>query len=48
MTHLPYIIASYSIFLAAVLWLSIGVTFRLSQATKRLAAIDQRPRGSAQ
>jgi heme exporter protein D len=42
MTHLPYIAASYGLFLAAAIAYSASAATRLSRATKRLRAIDPR------
>lgn len=44
MTHLPYIVASYAVTLAGVLWLGVGARWRLRRATRRLASLDQAPR----
>jgi heme exporter protein CcmD len=42
MTHLPYIVASYGLTLAVVLWLGIGAWQRTNQARAKLAEIDPR------
>ena len=42
MTHLPYIVASYTITLVVVLWLGIGAWHRVGVARRKLAAIDPR------
>ena len=42
MTHLPFIVASYGIFLAVTLLLAIEAAFRLRHAARRLEALDRR------
>ena len=43
MTHLPYILTSYSLAGAVVVWLAGSAWRRMNAARRRLAAID--PRG---
>ncbi|MCQ8241113.1 heme exporter protein CcmD [Rhizosaccharibacter radicis] len=40
MTHLPFIAASYGLFVLLALWLSISATLRLRTAKRRLRALD--------
>ena len=42
MTHLPYIAASYGLFLATVVIYATTAARRLTQATRRLRAVDPR------
>jgi hypothetical protein len=42
MTHLPYIVASYALFVVVALALAITASLRLSRATRRLRAVDPR------
>jgi hypothetical protein len=42
MNHLPYIAASYAIFIAVTLALAGESAFRLRGATRRLHALDSR------
>ena len=42
MTHLPYIAASYGLFIAAAATYTLTASRRLAQATRRLRAIDPR------
>jgi hypothetical protein len=42
MTHLPYILASYGIFVVAVLVVAIAAGLRLGGTTRRLRALDSR------
>ncbi len=42
MTHLPYIVGAYGIFLVVALALGFGSAARLSRATSRLRALDRR------
>ena len=42
MTHLPYILASYSVFAAISAWLAVGAGLRLRRAAARLLAVDPR------
>jgi len=43
MSHLPFILAAYGLFVAAALILGLGATLRLRGATRRLRAVE--PRG---
>ena len=48
MTHLPFIVASYGLAAAVVLWLGVGAAVRTGSARRRLLAIDPRAdRGAA-
>jgi hypothetical protein len=42
MTHLPFIVAAYTIAICVPLYFSIEVFFRVRAASRRLAAIDTR------
>jgi hypothetical protein len=42
MTHLPYIIASYGLFVVFALALAVNASLRLGRATRRLRAVDPR------
>ncbi len=42
MTHLPYILASYGIFVVAALAVAITASLRLGRTTRRLRALDNR------
>jgi uncharacterized integral membrane protein len=42
MTHLPFIVASYGIFLAVALLMAVTGMMRLRTATRRLDALDRR------
>jgi uncharacterized integral membrane protein len=42
MTHLPFIVASYGIFVAVALIMAIDGGMRLRSATRRLDALDRR------
>ena len=42
MTHLPYVVASYSLFVLLALGLVASTSLRLRLATRRLRAIDPR------
>jgi hypothetical protein len=42
MTHLPYILASYGIFMVAVLAVAFTTRLRLGSTTRRLRALDNR------
>jgi hypothetical protein len=46
MTHLPYILASYGIFVVAVLAVAIAASLRLASTTNRLRALDTRKSGT--
>ncbi len=42
MTHLPYIVASYALFLVVAVALAANASVRLATATRRLRAVDPR------
>jgi uncharacterized protein with von Willebrand factor type A (vWA) domain len=42
MTHLPYILASYGLFVVVALVLAVTASLRLGRATRRLRAVDPR------
>jgi hypothetical protein len=42
MNHLPYIAASYGIFVAAVLFAAVEAALRLRTTTKRLKLLDNK------
>jgi uncharacterized protein with von Willebrand factor type A (vWA) domain len=42
MTHLPYIIASYALFVVVAVVLAVSASLRLGRATRRLRAVDPR------
>ena len=42
MTHLPYIVASYTLTVLVLGWLSLGAWLRVGAAKRKLAAIDPR------
>ncbi len=42
MTHLPYIIASYTLFVVVAVVLAVNASLRLSSAARRLRAVDPR------
>jgi hypothetical protein len=46
MNHLPFIAASYAIFIVATLGLALDAAFRLRRTTRRLAALDRRKTAS--
>jgi hypothetical protein len=48
LTHLPYILASYSIFAVLAAWLAVGAAMRLRHALARLRAVDPRAAQSAE
>jgi hypothetical protein len=45
MTHLPYILASYGIFVVAAVAVAIMASLRLGSTTRRLRALDNRKTG---
>jgi hypothetical protein len=47
MTHLPYVVASYSLFVLLALGLVVSTSLRLRLATRRLRAIDPRAKDAA-
>ena len=42
MTHLPYIIASYALFVVVAVALAVSASVRLARDTRRLRAVDPR------
>ena len=42
MNHLPYILASYSVFAVVSAWLAVGAANRLRRAAARLLTVDPR------
>jgi hypothetical protein len=42
MNHLPFIAASYGIFVAVAVYLSADAAWRLGKTTRKLAALDHR------
>jgi hypothetical protein len=42
MTHLPYILASYTVFAIVAVALALGVQYRLQRAIARLQKVDPR------
>jgi hypothetical protein len=42
MNHLPYIAASYAIFVVVTLAMAAGAAIRLRRATRRLGTLDRR------
>jgi hypothetical protein len=47
MTHLPYIIASYALFVVVAVVLAVSTSLRLASATRRLRAVDPRAEARA-
>jgi Heme exporter protein D (CcmD) len=47
MTHLPYVVASYTLFALLALGLVASTSLRLRQAARRLRAIDPRAQQDA-
>ena len=47
MTHLPYVVASYSLFVLLALGLVVSTSLRLRLATRRLRGIDPRAKDAA-
>jgi hypothetical protein len=44
-THLPYIMAAYGLFVVVAVWYAAGAWLRAARARRRLAAIDPRAKG---
>jgi hypothetical protein len=42
MTHLPYVVAAYTLGVLIPGWFAAAAAFRMRSATRRLAAIDPR------
>ena len=47
MTHLPYIVAAYAVAIGIPLYLAVSAAWRMTMASRRLAAIDPRRRRNA-